>query len=306
MFVVMILMMTTSDDDNDNNDYDDNTVCGSRTEGRKISAEVQAILQKYLSHLSELAGGMVNCGSVLSWMEMDNRGHRLVATDDSGINTPAIAAAHVVKRYTAQAADEISLQVGDMISVIDMPPAEDTIWWRGKRGFEVGFFPSECVEVIGDKVPTSMASRVPEPLMTSSAAASSSSSSAAAAAASRKPCEKPGGRGATTLSSSLSSSSSVFSSLPSPSSPSAPIASQHQHPHTAAASHAHPLPPPHSSSFSSMKSSSVSSSSTTPSPSPSRASTGTAGSFGAFSSLSQSAHESLPGSSGSPTSSPAS
>ncbi|KAK6964161.1 serine-rich adhesin for platelets, partial [Biomphalaria glabrata] len=141
----------------------------------KSRQDVQAVLQNYLSHFSELASGMINCGSVLSWMEMDNRGHRLVATDDSGINTPAIAAAHVIKRYNAQAADEISLQVGDMISVIDMPSAEDTVWWRGKRGFEVGFFPSECVELIGDKVPASMASYCPEPLAT--------------AAASRKPCE---------------------------------------------------------------------------------------------------------------------
>ena len=43
-------------------------------------------------------------------------------------------------------------QVGDMISVIDMPPAEESVWWRGKRGFQVGFFPYECVQVIGDKV----------------------------------------------------------------------------------------------------------------------------------------------------------
>ena len=43
-----------------------------------------------------------------------------------------------------------------MISVIDMPPSEETIWWRGKRGFEVGFFPCECVEVIGDKVPNNL------------------------------------------------------------------------------------------------------------------------------------------------------
>ena len=43
-----------------------------------------------------------------------------------------------------------------MISVIDMPPPEDSIWWRGKRGFEVGFFPCECVEVIGDKVPNNL------------------------------------------------------------------------------------------------------------------------------------------------------
>lgn len=45
---------------------------------------------------------------------MDNRGNRLLAVDDSGINTPAIAAAHAVKRYNAQAADEISLQVSSV------------------------------------------------------------------------------------------------------------------------------------------------------------------------------------------------
>ncbi|GFR18631.1 GTPase-activating protein CdGAPr, partial [Trichonephila clavata] len=42
-----------------------------------------------------------------------------------------------------------------MISVIDMPPPAESSWWRGKKGFEVGFFPSECVEVIGDKIPHS-------------------------------------------------------------------------------------------------------------------------------------------------------
>lgn len=40
-----------------------------------------------------------------------------------------------------------------MISVIDMPPPEDSIWWRGKRGFMVGFFPSHYVAIITDKVP---------------------------------------------------------------------------------------------------------------------------------------------------------
>ena len=52
-------------------------------------------------------------------------------------------------------------QVGDIVSVIDMPPPEDTVWWRGKRGFQVGFFPSDCVEVIGDKVPQSVACNIP-------------------------------------------------------------------------------------------------------------------------------------------------
>lgn len=86
---------------------------------------------------------------------------------------PAIAAAHVTKRYTAQATDELTFevrassqrlqkhrdacdlpmilnvfdfivtvrlrgaQVGDIVSVIDMPPKEDTGWWRGKHGFQV-------------------------------------------------------------------------------------------------------------------------------------------------------------------------
>ena len=48
---------------------------------------------------------------MIYFFQIDNRGNHLVAVDDSGINTPAIAAAHAVKRYTAQAADEISLEV---------------------------------------------------------------------------------------------------------------------------------------------------------------------------------------------------
>jgi hypothetical protein len=36
-----------------------------------------------------------------------------------------------------------------MISVIDCPPCEESMWWRGKKEWEVGFFPSDCVEVIG-------------------------------------------------------------------------------------------------------------------------------------------------------------
>lgn len=36
-------------------------------------------------------------------------------------------------------ADAVNLlQVGDIVSVIDMPPKELTSWWRGKHGFQVG------------------------------------------------------------------------------------------------------------------------------------------------------------------------
>ena len=55
-------------------------------------------------------------------LQLDNRGNRLLVVDDSGINTPAIAAAHAVKRYTAQAVDEISLEVRIVTMVTDC-------WW---------------------------------------------------------------------------------------------------------------------------------------------------------------------------------
>ena len=36
---------------------------------------------------------------------------RLIITDDSDINTPAVAAAYAVRRYNKQAQDEISFEV---------------------------------------------------------------------------------------------------------------------------------------------------------------------------------------------------
>ncbi|KAM0733920.1 GTPase-activating protein CdGAPr [Formica fusca] len=127
------------------------------------------ILKDYLNRFSQLNHEGLNCGPVLNWLQLDNRGRRILVpeSDSCPINTPAVAAAYAVRPYTAQAQDEISFQVGDMISVIDMPPAGESTWWRGKHGFAVGFFPAECVAVIGDKVPrhltvsTTVRSRLP-------------------------------------------------------------------------------------------------------------------------------------------------
>ena len=74
-------------------------------------AHVQALVAAYLAQLSSIAGPLITCGPVLGWLELDNRGHRLIVTDDSDINTPAVAAAYVVRRYVAQAQDEISFEV---------------------------------------------------------------------------------------------------------------------------------------------------------------------------------------------------
>ncbi|CAB4068924.1 ARHGAP32 [Lepeophtheirus salmonis] len=139
---------------------------------------VRRFFSDYIKRFSTLAGPVITCGPVLNWFDLDNRGHRLLVSEDCAINTPAVAAAYAVTRYAKQAqmklvlsnfcsvaflinmvctSDSHSLQinpVGDMISVIDMPPPDESIWWRGKKGFEVGFFPCECVEVIRDKVPS--------------------------------------------------------------------------------------------------------------------------------------------------------
>ncbi|KAM9469560.1 rho GTPase-activating protein 32 isoform 2-T3 [Clarias gariepinus] len=136
-----------------------------RFENLKIKSEpVSQMLTAYLSRLSTIADNKINCGPALTWMEIDNKGNRLLVHDESSINVPAVAAAHVIKRYIAQAADELSFEVGDIVSVIDMPPKEDTGWWRGKHGFKVGFFPCECVELISEKVPPNVTGSLPKPV----------------------------------------------------------------------------------------------------------------------------------------------
>lgn len=116
-------------------------------------------LRDYFRRFSGLSHDGLNCGPVLNWLQLDNRGRRILVpeADSCPINTPAVAAAYAVRPYQAQAQDELSFQVGDMISVIDMPPAGESTWWRGKHGFAVGFFPAECVAVIGDKLPRHLA-----------------------------------------------------------------------------------------------------------------------------------------------------
>jgi len=73
---------------------------------------VRRLLTEYLDRFSQIAGNLINCGPVLNWLELDNRGRRLLVPDGDNcpINTPAVAAAYSVKRYTAQAGDEISFE----------------------------------------------------------------------------------------------------------------------------------------------------------------------------------------------------
>ena len=43
--------------------------------------------------------------------QLDNHASRLLLSEEASLNIPAVAAAHVVKRYTAQAPDELSFEV---------------------------------------------------------------------------------------------------------------------------------------------------------------------------------------------------
>ncbi|XP_032297225.1 rho GTPase-activating protein 32-like isoform X2 [Coturnix japonica] len=95
--------------------------------------------------------------------EADNMRKPQLVRAMSSLNVPAIAAAHVIKSHVAQGPGELSLEVGDLVSIVDMPPKELSPFWRGKRGFEVGFFPGECVELIRGKLPESLVNSLPKP-----------------------------------------------------------------------------------------------------------------------------------------------
>ncbi|XP_033247726.1 GTPase-activating protein CdGAPr-like [Drosophila miranda] len=134
--------------------------------------DVEYAVGKYLERFSKIASDSLTCGTILTWLQLDNKGRRLPLADGEtqrAINTPAVGAAYGVRRYQAQAPDEINIEVGDMISVIDMPSPAESIWWRGKKShlqkslYEVGFFPQSCVATIGDKVPRNFP--MPAPLV---------------------------------------------------------------------------------------------------------------------------------------------
>ena len=49
--------------------------------------------------------------------------------------------------YVAEYPDELSLQIGDVINVVEMS-LEDVGWWKGELGGKVGVFPDNFVELL--------------------------------------------------------------------------------------------------------------------------------------------------------------
>lgn len=85
-----------------------------------------------------------------------------IPLQESDINTPAIGAAFVIKKHNKNDVEtEISLEIGELVSVvclcifnhpvnalcnsgllfqIEMPPVNESFYWKGKKGFEVSIF----------------------------------------------------------------------------------------------------------------------------------------------------------------------
>ncbi|KPJ17437.1 GTPase-activating protein CdGAPr [Papilio machaon] len=131
----------------------------------------QQLIGDYVHHLSIIADDSINCGPVLNWLQMDNKGHKLLVAneDSSSINTPAVAAAYSVRKYVSQSSVWCMTYCSIAAEVLVLSGPQESVWWRGKRGFRVGFFPRHCVAVIGDKVPRHMTQ--PPPIVGSVAVA---------------------------------------------------------------------------------------------------------------------------------------
>ena len=55
--------------------------------------------------------------------------------------------ARVVYSYVAEYPDELSLQIGDVVNVVETS-LEDVGWWKGELGGKVGVFPDNFVELL--------------------------------------------------------------------------------------------------------------------------------------------------------------
>uniref|UniRef100_A0A7E4VRI3 Rho-GAP domain-containing protein n=1 Tax=Panagrellus redivivus TaxID=6233 RepID=A0A7E4VRI3_PANRE len=142
--------------------------------------KVRRHLVTYVERLSELTGSIITCFPVLKFLELDSRGNHFIPIEQSQINTPAVAAAIVIKDFTETKPGELSIKVGDIVSVIEMKTLEqsDNVYWKGKltitkkrpllRGsrtslptecfsthghqFVMGYFPSSCVKLFSSKI----------------------------------------------------------------------------------------------------------------------------------------------------------
>uniref|UniRef100_A0A1I8A182 Rho-GAP domain-containing protein n=1 Tax=Steinernema glaseri TaxID=37863 RepID=A0A1I8A182_9BILA len=132
--------------------------------------ELYVELSNYTVRLSRLTGSIITCFPVLKFLELDSRGNHFIPAEYTPINTPAIAAAIVIRNYTAKTPDQLTIRIGDIVSVIEMSSPEQSSdnFWKAKltisftspdsncnddihQQFEVGYLPSDCVKLFVGK-----------------------------------------------------------------------------------------------------------------------------------------------------------
>lgn len=63
--------------------------------------QIDNIVAEYLNRFSAIASDSVTCGPILTWFQLDNKGHRLPLADSETmrtINTPAVGAAYGIRK----------------------------------------------------------------------------------------------------------------------------------------------------------------------------------------------------------------
>lgn len=64
-------------------------------------AQIENVVADYLDRFTAIASDSVTCGPILTWFQLDNKGHRLPLADSDtmiSINTPAVGAAYGIRK----------------------------------------------------------------------------------------------------------------------------------------------------------------------------------------------------------------
>lgn len=80
-----------------------------------------------------------------SWFEIDEEGRHGLTKAVSGINQRALCVVRATCDYVARDDRELSLNLNDVLSIVDN---SDPVWWRAKMGTRVGLVAASMVEVL--------------------------------------------------------------------------------------------------------------------------------------------------------------